>query len=55
MKICITQPRRVAAVTLANRVAEEMMCSLGGKVGYAVRFDECTSEKTKIKVRKFFK
>uniref|UniRef100_A0A1I8BCP8 RNA helicase n=1 Tax=Meloidogyne hapla TaxID=6305 RepID=A0A1I8BCP8_MELHA len=49
MKICITQPRRVAAVTLANRVAEEMMCSLGAEVGYAVRFDECISDKTKIK------
>uniref|UniRef100_A0A915MIS4 RNA helicase n=1 Tax=Meloidogyne javanica TaxID=6303 RepID=A0A915MIS4_MELJA len=48
-KICITQPRRVAAVTLANRVAEEMMCSLGSEVGYAVRFDECISDKTKIK------
>uniref|UniRef100_A0A915NES1 RNA helicase n=1 Tax=Meloidogyne javanica TaxID=6303 RepID=A0A915NES1_MELJA len=48
-KICITQPRRVAAVTLANRLAEEMMCSLGSEVGYAVRFDECISDKTKIK------
>jgi len=27
-----------------------MMCSLGSEVGYAVRFDECISDKTKIKV-----
>uniref|UniRef100_A0A915DZX7 Helicase ATP-binding domain-containing protein n=1 Tax=Ditylenchus dipsaci TaxID=166011 RepID=A0A915DZX7_9BILA len=39
-KICITQPRRVAAVTLASRVADEMMCALGADVGYAVRFDD---------------
>lgn len=36
--IC-TQPRRVAAFTVATRVAEEMGSSLGETVGYAVRFD----------------
>ncbi|KAI1712890.1 helicase associated domain (HA2) domain-containing protein [Ditylenchus destructor] len=48
-KICVTQPRRVAAVTLASRVADEMQCSLGSHVGYAVRFDDQFSDKTVIK------
>jgi ATP-dependent RNA helicase DDX35 len=49
-RICITQPRRIAAITLAQRVAEEMMCRLGNQVGYSVRFDENVSDETKIKV-----
>ena len=40
--ICVTQPRRVAAVTVAKRVAEERGCLLGTSVGYRVRFDDCT-------------
>jgi len=36
----ITQPRRVAAVSLARRVAAEQACPVGSLVGYAVRFDE---------------
>ncbi|XP_071538136.1 ATP-dependent RNA helicase DHX33 isoform X2 [Panulirus ornatus] len=47
--ICITQPRRVAAITVAKRVAEEMDTSLGELVGYAVRFEECESQSTKLK------
>ena len=47
--IVITQPRRVAAVTIAKRVAEEQGRSLGTEIGYAVRFDECYSSKTRIK------
>ena len=47
--IGVTQPRRVAAMTLAQRVAEEMDSKLGGLVGYRVRFEERLSEKTKIK------
>ena len=52
--IAITQPRRVAAITLARRVAEEMATPLGSsspasKVGYSVRFDNSTSVSTKIK------
>lgn len=42
--ICVTQPRRVAAMTVAKRVAEEMGCSLGTVVGYRVRFDDCTDK-----------
>lgn len=41
--IGITQPRRVAAITVAQRVAQEMQCSLGKEVGYQVRFDDFTS------------
>ncbi|VDM39709.1 unnamed protein product [Toxocara canis] len=48
-KIGITEPRRIAVVTLANRVAEERMTPLGEDVGYVVRFDDMTDEKTKIK------
>ena len=45
----ITQPRRVAAVTVAKRVASELKTPLGQRVGYAVRFDNCTCRATKIK------
>jgi pre-mRNA-splicing factor ATP-dependent RNA helicase DHX38/PRP16 len=44
-----TQPRRVAAMSVAKRVSEEMGCKLGGLVGYAIRFEDCTSAETKIK------
>lgn len=44
-----TQPRRVAAVSVAKRVAEEYGCSLGEQVGYSIRFDDCTSPDTVIK------
>uniref|UniRef100_A0A8C4EA30 RNA helicase n=1 Tax=Dicentrarchus labrax TaxID=13489 RepID=A0A8C4EA30_DICLA len=48
-KIGITQPRRVAAITVAQRVAQEMQCTLGREVGYQVRFDDCTSQDTVVK------
>jgi pre-mRNA-splicing factor ATP-dependent RNA helicase DHX38/PRP16 len=44
-----TQPRRVAAMSVAKRVSEEMGCKLGSTVGYAIRFEDCTSAETKIK------
>ncbi|RQM13908.1 hypothetical protein DD237_006029 [Peronospora effusa] len=48
--IVCTQPRRVAAMTIAERVAQEMGCQLGKEVGYAVRFeDKWDPEHTKIK------
>lgn len=47
--IACTQPRRVAAITVAERVAKEMNATVGGLVGYTVRFEDCTSESTKIK------
>ncbi|XP_043335427.1 probable ATP-dependent RNA helicase DHX35 isoform X2 [Cervus elaphus] len=39
----VTQPRRVAAVTVAGRVAEERGAVLGHEVGYCIRFDDCTN------------
>ncbi|XP_035422173.1 pre-mRNA-splicing factor ATP-dependent RNA helicase PRP16 [Cygnus atratus] len=44
-----TQPRRVAAMSVAKRVSEEMGVRLGEEVGYAIRFEDCTSENTIIK------
>jgi ATP-dependent RNA helicase DHX8/PRP22 len=44
-----TQPRRVAAVSVAKRVAEEVGCTLGQEVGYTIRFEDVTSPATKIK------
>lgn len=44
-----TQPRRVAAMSVAKRVSEEMEVPLGGLVGYAIRFEDCTSSDTIIK------
>ncbi|KAF8421244.1 pre-mRNA-splicing factor ATP-dependent RNA helicase prp22 [Tirmania nivea] len=44
-----TQPRRVAAMSVAKRVAEEVGCQLGKEVGYTIRFEDCTSPETKIK------
>ncbi|CAI2182318.1 9674_t:CDS:10 [Funneliformis geosporum] len=48
-KIGCTQPRRVAAMSVAKRVAEEVGCRLGEEVGYTIRFEDCTSLNTKIK------
>ncbi|KAG5668677.1 hypothetical protein PVAND_016608 [Polypedilum vanderplanki] len=48
-KIACTQPRRVAAVTVAKRVAEEYGCILGQEVGYKIRFVDMTSPNTVIK------
>ncbi|KAL7276155.1 DEAH-box ATP-dependent RNA helicase prp22 [Rhizina undulata] len=44
-----TQPRRVAAMSVAKRVAEEVGCRVGQEVGYTIRFEDCTSPETKIK------
>lgn len=44
-----TQPRRVAAQSVAKRVSEEYGCSLGEQIGYSIRFDDCTSPDTIIK------
>ncbi|CAH2053872.1 unnamed protein product [Thlaspi arvense] len=48
-KIGCTQPRRVAAMSVAKRVAEEFGCCLGEEVGYAIRFEDCTGPDTVIK------
>lgn len=47
--IAITQPRRVAAVTLAQRVSKEKNRTVGDLIGYAIRFEDATSESTRIK------
>ncbi|KAI1314989.1 hypothetical protein EDD11_001425 [Mortierella claussenii] len=49
--VACTQPRRVAATTVAQRVAEEMHVKLGMEVGYTIRFEDCTDPggKTRIK------
>jgi hypothetical protein len=44
IQVLCTQPRRMAAVTVAQRVAEEMGCAVGGLVGYAIRFEDATSQ-----------
>eukprot|EP01025_Chloroclados_australasicus_P048553 TRINITY_DN5503_c0_g1_i2.p1 TRINITY_DN5503_c0_g1~~TRINITY_DN5503_c0_g1_i2.p1 ORF type:complete len:706 (-),score=119.36 TRINITY_DN5503_c0_g1_i2:28-2145(-) len=44
-----TQPRRVAAMSVAARVAEEMDVELGKEVGYAIRFEDVTGPETVIK------
>ncbi|XP_047044958.1 pre-mRNA-splicing factor ATP-dependent RNA helicase DEAH1-like isoform X2 [Lolium rigidum] len=48
-KVACTQPRRVAAMSVAARVSQEMGVKLGHEVGYSIRFEDCTSEKTMIK------
>ena len=48
-KIAITQPRRIAAISVAKRVAEECGCRLGEEVGYTIRFEDLTTPQTVIK------
>ena len=48
-KVGCTQPRRVAAMSVAARVAEELGWKLGNQVGYSIRFEDCTSERTVLK------
>jgi ATP-dependent RNA helicase DHX8/PRP22 len=47
--VAVTQPRRVAAISVARRVAAERGGRVGGTVGYSVRFDECQSAGTRLK------
>ena len=49
LKIGCTQPRRVAAMSVAARVADEMGVKLGNEVGYSIRFEDNTSDKTVVK------
>lgn len=46
--IAVTQPRRVAAIALAQRVAQEVGSVLGDEVGYSIRFEALCTEQTKI-------
>src|SRR5882724_5168760 len=47
--IGVTQPRRIAATSVAARVATELGCELGQEVGYQIRFEERTSPRTYVK------
>ncbi|KAL3090174.1 hypothetical protein niasHS_006626 [Heterodera schachtii] len=47
--VSCTQPRRVAAMSVATRVAEELDVSLGQEVGYSIRFEDCVSDRTVLK------
>ena len=47
--VACTQPRRVAAMSVATRVADEMDVVLGQEVGYNIRFEDCCSAKTILK------
>ncbi len=49
-QIGITQPRRIAAVSVARRIAEEEGVTLGEEIGYAIRFDDKTSRRTLVKI-----
>lgn len=47
--IAVTQPRRLPAIALANRVAAEMGTAVGKEVGYSVRFEDMCGDKTKVR------
>jgi HrpA-like RNA helicase len=47
--VSCTQPRRVAAMSVAQRVSEEMDVSLGQEVGYSIRFEDCSGPRTLLK------
>lgn len=44
-----TQPRRVAAMSVSRRVADEMDVAIGEEVGYSIRFEDCSSSRTVLK------
>ncbi|KAH7706218.1 ATP-dependent RNA helicase DHX8 isoform 2 [Aphelenchoides avenae] len=48
-RMAVTQPRRIAAVTVAQRVSDEVGCQLGSEVGYTIRFEDISSERTAIR------
>eukprot|EP00959_Pyramimonas_sp_CCMP1952_P378567 7930177-Pyramimonas_sp.AAC.2 len=52
--VACTQPRRVAAMSVSRRVADEMDVQLGEEVGYSIRFEDNTGPKTILKVTKVF-
>ncbi|GAV03217.1 hypothetical protein RvY_13676 [Ramazzottius varieornatus] len=47
--VACTQPRRVAAMSVAQRVSEEMDVQLGQEVGYSIRFEDCSGPRTLMK------
>mmetsp|Transcript_33759 Transcript_33759/g.81802 ORF Transcript_33759/g.81802 Transcript_33759/m.81802 type:complete len:634 (+) Transcript_33759:704-2605(+) len=49
IKICCTQPRRIAAIAVAKRVATELRSIVGDIIGYNVRFEKCYNSETRVK------
>ncbi|KAK8497584.1 hypothetical protein V6N13_002986 [Hibiscus sabdariffa] len=49
MMVACTQPRRVAAMSVSRRVAEEMDVTIGEEVGYSIRFEDCSGARTVLK------
>jgi ATP-dependent helicase HrpA len=49
-RIAVTQPRRIAAITIAHRIAEEMGETIGRTVGYKIRFEDKSSSVSVIKI-----
>ena len=47
--VACTQPRRVAAMSVSCRVADEMDVAIGEEVGYSIRFEDCSSPRTVLK------
>ena len=47
--VCCTQPRRVAAMSVAQRVADEMDVTIGQEVGYSIRFEDCSGPRAALK------
>ncbi|MEN9578096.1 MAG: ATP-dependent helicase HrpA, partial [Pseudomonadota bacterium] len=48
-QVAVTQPRRIAATSVASRVASELQCQLGKEVGYQIRFDDKSGPETELK------
>lgn len=48
-QVACTQPRRVAAMSVSRRVADEMDVTIGDEVGYSIRFEDCSGPKTILK------
>ncbi|KAL7748382.1 hypothetical protein RI367_006344 [Sorochytrium milnesiophthora] len=48
-RVVVTQPRRIAAISNAKRVASEMQTTLGDVVGYSIRFENAVSDKTRLR------
>ncbi|KAI0983022.1 hypothetical protein GJ496_008881 [Pomphorhynchus laevis] len=47
--VCVSEPRRLAAVNLASYISSQKDCKLGGpEVGYVIRYEECISEETRL-------
>ena len=49
-KIACTQPRRIAAITIAHRIAEELGETVGRSVGYKIRFQDRAARESYIKI-----